>query len=121
MTTQDTRSQAVPMSESTRPGGKSYFNSKMPDLFAFRLGTRGLILLLIAAVGTGVVFDWKWLVAVGIAPIILSVLPCAAMCAIGVCSMGGQNSSCSKKQDAPGSNQVPQDQNTDPSATQLSD
>ena len=121
MTIQDTGSQAVPMSASTHPGGKSYFNSRMPDLFAFRLGTRGLIVLLIAAVGAGVVLDWKWLVAVGVAPILLSVLPCAAMCAIGVCSMGGQNSSCSKKQDAPGSNQVSQDQSTDPSATRHSD
>jgi len=31
---------------------------------------------------------WAWLVAAGLAPLILSVLPCVAMCALGVCMMG---------------------------------
>ncbi len=50
-----------------------------------RFGTRGLIFLAAVAVVAGVSFSWPWLVAVGIAPILLAVLPCAVMCALGVC------------------------------------
>ncbi len=39
-----------------------------------------------AAVGTGMVLNWGWLVAAGIAPLILSVLPCLVMCALGLCA-----------------------------------
>lgn len=28
---------------------------------------------------------WKWLVATGVASLLLSVLPCLAMCALGMC------------------------------------
>lgn len=38
------------------------------------------------AVGIGLVFDWGWLVAGGIALLILSVLPCLLMCALGLCA-----------------------------------
>lgn len=48
-------------------------------------GRRGLI-----AAGTGIViaglaFNWSGLVAAGIAPVLLTVLPCVAMCALGLC------------------------------------
>lgn len=33
----------------------------------------------------GVAFNWSWLVAAGAAPLLLSVLPCGAMCALGPC------------------------------------
>ena len=121
MTIQEPGSRAAPMSNPASPVSKAYFDTRLPGIFAFRLGNRGLILLLIAAVAAGVALDWKWLVAVGVAPLILSVLPCAAMCAIGLCAMGGRDSSCAKKPDAPGNNQVPRDQSADPSATQLTD
>src|SRR5436190_16902741 len=44
-----------------------------------RLGTRGLILLAALAVAAIGYSSWGWLVAIGLAPIILGVLPCAAM------------------------------------------
>mgnify|MGYP001589946685 CR=1 FL=1 len=58
-------------------------------------GRRGLILLTVAALGVGLVLNWSWLVAVGIAPLLLALAPCAAMCALGLCmnNMGGK--SCS--------------------------
>ena len=58
-------------------------------------GRRGLILLTVAALGVGLVLNWSWLVAVGIAPLLLALAPCAAMCALGLCinKMGGK--SCS--------------------------
>lgn len=48
-------------------------------------GRKGLILLTVAAMGTGMLLNWGWLVAAGIAPILLTVAPCAVMCALGLC------------------------------------
>jgi len=56
-----------------------------------RLGTRGLILVAILAVAAAGYSNWGWLVAIGLAPIILGVLPCAAMCAMGLCMMPKRN------------------------------
>ncbi|MEQ8396162.1 hypothetical protein [Thalassobaculum sp.] len=55
---------------------------------------------------TGLALNWSWLVAAGLAPLLLGVLPCVAMCALGLCMsrMGGQScsaeSSVKKDQDA---------------------
>ena len=49
------------------------------------LSRPGLVVLGVAAIGLGLSSNWGWLSAVGAAPIILAVLPCAAMCALGVC------------------------------------
>jgi|SRR5579863_1839020 len=35
----------------------------------------------------GLALKWNWLVAIGVAPVILSVLPCVVMCALGLCVM----------------------------------
>lgn len=57
----------------------------------------GLVAIAAAVIGGGLALNWSGLVAVGAAPLILGILPCAAMCAIGLCMpMGG-----SKKQDGP--------------------
>jgi len=55
-------------------------------------GRRGLIIGGIAVVAAGLALGWNWLTAVGIAPIILSLAPCAAMCAVGACAMMKANS-----------------------------
>ena len=34
----------------------------------------------------GIVLNWGWLVAAGIAPLILAAVPCLAMCAFGLCA-----------------------------------
>lgn len=39
----------------------------------------------IVAVGAGLLFNWSWLVAAGIAPVLVSALPCVLMCALGLC------------------------------------
>ena len=46
---------------------------------------RGLTVAGIGVVAIGSALNWSWLVAVGAAPLILSLAPCAAMCALGVC------------------------------------
>ena len=60
-------------------------------------GRRGLILLAVAALGVGLVLNWSWLVAVGVAPLLLALAPCAAMCALGLCMNKMGNKSCSTK------------------------
>jgi hypothetical protein len=60
-------------------------------------GRRGLIVLA-ATVGLGTVaLSWGWLVAVGIAPLLLTFAPCAAMCALGLCASRMGAGSCSSK------------------------
>jgi hypothetical protein len=48
---------------------------------------RVLVTLAIVAVVAGIALNWTWLVAVGLAPILLTTLPCLIMCAFGVCMM----------------------------------
>ena len=55
----------------------------------FPRGRSAALWMAILAIGAGPVFEWDWLVAAGWAPLILSALPCLAMCAIGLCAMRG--------------------------------
>jgi hypothetical protein len=48
-------------------------------------GWRGPVALTAVVAVTGIAFGWSWLVAAGVAPLLLSVLPCVAMCALGLC------------------------------------
>jgi hypothetical protein len=57
-------------------------------------GRRGLILTAVALAGLGLALGWNWLAAAGVAPLLLSLLPCAAMCALGFCMMGKGEKSC---------------------------
>lgn len=56
---------------------------------------RLLLALAAVAIVAGLVFNWSWLVAAGVAPILISTLPCLVMCAFGVCMMcrSGERSS----------------------------
>lgn len=62
------------------------------------VGRRGWMLLAFAVIGAGMVLSWGWPAAVGVAPLILSVAPCALMCAVGLC-MRGDSSACANKSD----------------------
>lgn len=62
-------------------------------LYALRYylgGRRVLVPAAIAIVGGGLLLNWGWLVAVGAAPLLLALLPCAAMCALGMCMNHGK-------------------------------
>jgi hypothetical protein len=50
---------------------------------------RGLILAGLGIVLAGLALGWNWLSAIGLAPLILSLAPCAAMCALGICMSAG--------------------------------
>ena len=58
-------------------------------------GRRRLIVLTVAAAGMGLYLSWGWLVVAGVAPLLLALAPCAAMCALGLClnKMGRKSSS----------------------------
>lgn len=71
--------------ESTKPNPTSYVGDLLRGLRARLSGRRGLIVLAIVTVGIGIAFSWGWLAAVGMAPILLALAPCAAMCALGMC------------------------------------
>ena len=59
------------------------------------LGSRRFRLVFVAvAVVAGAAFNWSWLVAVGVAPLLLTLLPCAAMCALHLCASKGADGSC---------------------------
>ncbi len=71
-----TNSSGAPLSSRTRG---------IADLARRHLGGRRVLLILAGlALVLGLAFKWDWLVAAGIAPILLGFLPCAVMCAIGV-------------------------------------
>jgi hypothetical protein len=61
------------------------------------LHSRRAMVILAAVVMTigGLALGWNWLVAVGVAPILIAVLPCVVMCAVGLCAMKQGNKSCS--------------------------
>ena len=50
------------------------------------LSRRGWVVVLTVLAVAGVVFRWHWLVALGLASIVLSVVPCLIMCALGLCA-----------------------------------
>jgi hypothetical protein len=58
----------------------------------YYLGNRfGLLAIAVLVLGLGAYSSWGWLVAAGIAPLLLTFAPCAAMCAFGLCTMGGKS------------------------------
>lgn len=52
---------------------------------SWAMSPQGLTVTGIASVAIGLAVNWSWLVAAGVAPLILSLGPCAVMCALGLC------------------------------------
>ena len=70
----------------------------MQRFLRFWLGDRRVMIgIAVAAVIAGAALGWDWLVAAGLAPIIIGALPCVAMCAIGLCAMGKGKAACGKR------------------------
>ncbi|MBN9218499.1 MAG: hypothetical protein J0I79_11130 [Mesorhizobium sp.] len=77
-------------------------------------GWRGLSAAGAVIAIAGLAFNWTLLVAVGVAPLLLSVLPCVAMCALGLCMNRMTGRACSTENVVPkadgegdGANAVP--------------
>lgn len=61
-------------------------------------GRRGILILGSGAAIAGAAMNWSWLVAAGIAPILLTALPCVVMCGLGLCFNRFFGASCSTGQ-----------------------
>jgi len=48
-------------------------------------GRRTLFIIAAILILGGMALNWGWLAAIGVAPILLALLPCAVMCALGLC------------------------------------
>jgi hypothetical protein len=48
----------------------------------------------LAVIAAATAWQWSWLTATGIAPLLLSVAPCVAMCTLGVCMHRMGRGSC---------------------------
>jgi uncharacterized membrane protein YfcA len=86
------------MSESIRTAGSnetSLTNAIINASRHYLRGRRRWILLGVAAVSAGAFFSWGWLVAIGLAPLLIALAPCAVMCGLGLCMMRGK--SCSSE------------------------
>lgn len=62
---------------------------------------RSLLLAATGVAGIGLFWNWDWLTAIGVAPILLSLAPCLAMCAFGLCMRGGKAGACKPRDNAP--------------------
>jgi hypothetical protein len=47
-------------------------------------GRRAWMAWAIVVVAAGLMFNWRWLMTAGLAPLLLILLPCAAMCALSL-------------------------------------
>jgi hypothetical protein len=64
-----------------------------PTIYAWRhsilnrLGRHRWLLgsLAVALLAGGFAWQWSWLVAIGVAPLLISAAPCLVMCALGLC------------------------------------
>ena len=85
------------MSSPDRAGatGRSLAQDWLYALRYWLRGPKGLVALVLSALVVGAALNWSWLVAVGIAPLLLTVLPCAVMCGLGLCMNRMTGSSCS--------------------------
>lgn len=71
---------------------RNSLSSDLLNAVRYYLGGRtGLIVVAVAALGLAAYSGWGWLVAAGIAPLLLTLAPCAVMCALGLCIKGGKS------------------------------
>lgn len=57
-----------------------------------------LVALGAAVLAIGGALNWNWIIAAGVAPFVLSVLPCVVMCSLGLCMVGMANRRASAQQ-----------------------
>lgn len=91
---------AVSVQTATRQG-------RWNKLLGMLTGRRILIGMAAMAVALGLAFNWRWLTAIGVAPILVSTLPCVAMCALGLCMNKAGGASCHASLTEPNTNTAP--------------
>jgi hypothetical protein len=85
---------ALPAPATCSAGGPSVLN---------RLGRHRWLLggMALALLAGGFAWQWSWLVAIGIAPVLISAVPCLAMSALGLCMHRTSGRASSETQDSP--------------------
>lgn len=63
----------------------------------FLRSRRALMLAAALVAGIGLATNWNWLVAAGIAPILIAMLPCLVMCGLGLCMHRMTGGSCENR------------------------
>ena len=86
--------------ERAGPTGPSLAQDWLYALRYWLRGPKGIVALVVSALVVGAALNWSWLVAVGIAPLLLTVLPCAVMCGLGLCMNKMAGGSCSTSSNA---------------------
>jgi hypothetical protein len=72
-------------SQSTKAADASPARNLLDAARHYLGGWRGVAVLAIVAAVVAIGLSWSWLVAAGIAPILLATLPCLVMCGLGLC------------------------------------
>ena len=70
---------------SPQPVLTSFVSTTVRSVLGYRFG---MLAIVAGVIGLSAYSSWGWLVALGLAPLLISVAPCVAMCALGLCSMG---------------------------------
>ena len=86
----------------TWTGAATQAATAQPSGLRIPFGRRGLILSAMAVIAAGSWLNWGWLTAIGAAPLILSLAPCAVMCGLGICCMKSGSKSCGSKSNPAG-------------------
>ncbi len=82
MTTLDRETLPRVAPDAPRPSPTGSLGAWLP---AVPKGRAGWLVTGAIVIAAGLALNWSWLVAVGAAPLLLMALPCAAMCALGLC------------------------------------
>ncbi len=91
-------------SDTTKMASASLVRGLLDAALAYLGGRRALLTLAVAALIGGLALNWNWLAAAGIAPVLLTVLPCLVMCGLGLCMSRLIGGSCAlPSSQAPGS------------------
>lgn len=81
------------------------FSQLLLSTARYYLASRTAKVVLAATVlGASFYFNWGWLVAAGLAPFVLAMLPCGVMCAMGLCMKGKANPSAGSDVQSKGTN-----------------
>lgn len=72
----------------TASKGMNDLAARLPDALRNR---RALIVTGLLVLALGLTLNWGWLTAIGAAPILLSLAPCALMCTVGICCLKGKD------------------------------
>jgi peptidoglycan/LPS O-acetylase OafA/YrhL len=67
----------------------------------YLVSRRALAALAIVAIASGIALNWGWLVTAGIAPVLLTALPCVVMCGLGLCMNKLVGKSCAPQSTGP--------------------